>query len=161
MTETAPSPILPAETTSPTAKRRKLSLFIGVAAVTVGVILLVVLTRKKMSDEELAAALVGRWRALDVSNASLHQRKEGVATEEIEFRSDGTLEYDITLPPGQGKPILDPYAWEIVRGKLQLRYTGPGATGDMLPRLKVKVSDGRLSVPRSGYPLKEFERVTF
>lgn len=143
----------------PAAKQRRLLVALGIVGVIGVVAVVILLTRRTMTDDELRAAIIGRWRALDVTNSSLHQRKDTVISEEIEIRRDGTLEYDITLPPEEGKPIADPYAWEIVRGKLQLRYTGPGATGDMLPRLKVIVRDSRLSIPRSGYPVKEFERI--
>ncbi len=130
------------------------------AVVLVGIAAAVVLMRRRTVDDHvLKAALVGKWRALDVENSALHNHRDGgVASEEVVFSPDGTLVYRVVPKAGQGEPQIDTYSWEIVKGKLQLRYTGAGSTQDTLPRLKVIINGSRLSVDRHSFSTKVFER---
>lgn len=131
---------------------------IGVAAVAATATVLLVRPRT-LDDAALRKALVGKWRALDVANSALHHRKGGVDSEEVVFNSDGTLAYRVALKPGQGDPIIDSYAWEVVKGRLQLRFTGAGSTQDVLPRLRITVNGNHLSMRRRNFSEKVFERV--
>jgi hypothetical protein len=96
---------------------------------------------------------------LDVENSALHNHRDrDVASEEVDVAANGTLVYRVVPKPGKGDPQIDSYAWDIVKGKLQLRFTGAGATQDALPRLKLSISGSRLSIDRNSFSTKIFER---
>ncbi len=131
----------------------------AIVVVLVGGVAVFFLMRKHpVDDQALKASLIGSWKAVDLNNAALHNHRDGVAHEDVVFKSDGTLVYRVVPKPGNGEPESDPYSWEIVKGKLQLRYTGTGSTQEALPRLKVRVDGSRLSIERRGFSTKVFER---
>lgn len=131
----------------------------AIVVVLVGGVAAFFLTRKRpVDDQALKASLIGSWKALDLSNAALHNHRDGVDQEDVVFKTDGTLVYRVVPKPGDGKAESEPYSWEIVKGKLQLRYMGAGSTQEVLPRLKVKVDGSRLSIERRGFSTKVFER---
>jgi|CXWL01.1.fsa_nt_gi hypothetical protein len=114
---------------------------------------------KKVDDGALRASLVGSWRATDAGNSALHRNKGGVASEDVEFSPNGSLVYRVVPKVGKGEIQVDTYSWDIVKGKLQLRYTGAGSTMDKLPRIRVSVDGDRMSMQMRGYSDKVFERV--
>lgn len=111
------------------------------------------------SDESLRAALVGSWRAADVSNDALHRRKQGVASEDVTVRDDGTLLYRVALKTDPAPPSPETWNWEVRKGRLLLRFVGAGGTGDAMPPLRFSVGRSTLSIYRSGHPTKTFQRV--
>lgn len=111
-------------------------------------------------DLALQKALVGAWRADDVSNSALHRRKAGVKTEQAVFQPDGKLTYTVSADSDKSPPAGEPWGWEVVKGRLVLRYLGSGSTEERMSPLRFSLSDGRLSIHRKGYPSKDFTRIS-
>src|SRR5262245_42764669 len=100
------------------------------------------------SDEQLSAAMVGRWLATDPQNASLHKHTEGVDREEIDVLADGTLTFHAKLKagatmapatsPASSRPAFTGMAdgtkwgWRVVKRRLQLKDMGEDSTQEWL-----------------------------
>lgn len=113
------------------------------------------------SDESLSKAIVGTWRATDLSNGALHKRSEGVKDELASFQPDGTLIYTVESQANERPTTTETWGWRVEKGRLQVRYQdqGEGDTGTWMPQLKISVSDTNLTIYRKNYPSKEFIRI--
>ena len=118
------------------------------------------LRKKKPDDAALTRGIIGSWRAVDLENPSLHKSKGGVASEEVTFKPDGTLTYQVRLKGPDGKKVVDAYEWKVVKGKLQLKYLGESSAGDVLPRVHIFVEPDRLTLRRRKNADKVFTRIT-
>lgn len=138
-----------------TRKRAKILGATGVCLLA-GVVLLTV--NRPVDDEAVSAMLIGTWQATDLSNSTLHLRKEPVQRETVVIRQDGTLLYTV-IASSSAVPKTDRWAWEVQKGRLLLQYRGDDGADAGLLTVKITASEDRLLLSRKGYPAKEFTRV--
>lgn len=110
-------------------------------------------------DEAVHAALIGRWRAEDPQNGALHHRKDKLQSEEVQFTDDGKLSYVIKSEAAPSDPVVMPWGWRVVKGKLRVCDLGEGATGEETASLKISIRGNTLSLQRKNFPKKVFHRV--
>jgi hypothetical protein len=142
----------------PARKSGKLAVLIVLAtsAIASGVIYL----KRPISDAALSAMLIGKWKAVDPSNKALHHRNTPVTSEEVWFEAGGKVTYLVAPGTDGGPPKVEPWAWEVKKGKLLLRDMGQNSAQDKLPSIRFKVGRSELSINRKSFPTKVFQRVS-
>ena len=143
---------------TPVRKSGRLAVLLVLAssAIASGVIYL----KRPLSDAALSALLVGKWKAVDPSNRALHHRNTPVQSEEVWFETGGKVTYLVAPGKDGGPPKVEPWAWEVHKGKLLLRDMGQNSAQDKLPSIKFKVGRSELSINRKSFPTKVFERMS-